>query len=152
MDYPKYADVLEGVEFLHITEFLERLLKEGKISFKNKFSKKVCYHDPCHLGRHSGVYEAPREIIKSIPGIEFVEIYRNRENSWCCGAGGGVKSSFKEWAVEISTERIEEAEETGSDILLSACPFCKTNFQDAIKASGSKIQFMDIVNLLDEIT
>jgi len=151
IDYPKYADELEGVEILHVTEYLEKLLNEGLIKFNKKFNKKVCYHDPCHLGRHSEVYDAPRNIIKAIPGIEFLEMNRSRENSWCCGAGGGVKSAYKEWAVEISTERIEEAEEIGCEILLSACPFCKTNLQDAINAKNSNIKFMDIINLLNEL-
>ncbi len=151
IDYPKYAEILEGVEFLHITEYLARLAKNGQIKFNKSFNKKVCYHDPCHLGRHSGVYGAPRELINAIPGIELLEMPRNKENSWCCGAGGGVKSAFKDWAVEISKERIEEAEQTGCEILLSACPFCKTNLQDAINTSNSKIKFMDIVNLLNEV-
>ena len=151
IDYPKYADALEGVEILHLTEYLQKLIKEGKINFPKEFNKKVTYHDPCHLGRHSEVYDAPRDIIKAIPGIELIEMPRNKETAWCCGAGGGVKAGFGDWALEISTERIEEAEKLGIDVLLSACPFCKTNLSDAIKAKGSNIKFMDIMNVLDEI-
>ena len=151
-DFPKYAEELEGVEILHITEFLEQQIQEGKLDLPKKFENTiVTYHDPCHLGRHSEVYEAPRAIIKAIPGIELVEMGRIKENAWCCGAGGGVKSGFKDWAVEISSERIKEAEKTGCTILLSACPFCKTNLIDAIKAAGSNVKFMDIVELLNEL-
>ena len=149
-DFPKYADALQGIEIVHITEFLQTMIEAGKLKLPKKLeSVIVTYHDPCHLGRHSGVYDAPRTIIKAIPGIEFVEMARIRENAWCCGAGGGVKSGFKDWAIEISNERIKEAEETGCEILLSACPFCKTNLEDAINAAGSKIQVLDIVNFLN---
>ncbi len=112
---------------------------------------KITYHDPCHLGRHSEVYDAPRNILRSIPRLELIEMPRNMENSWCCGAGGGVKSGYKDWAVEIAIERVKEAEETGAEFLISACPFCKTNLEDAINNSKANIKFLDIVQLLDEI-
>jgi heterodisulfide reductase subunit D len=149
-DFPKYAAALQGVEIVHITEFLQKMIETGKLKLPKKLENvMVTYHDPCHLGRHSGVYDAPRTIIKAIPGVQFVEMSRNRENAWCCGAGGGVKSGLKDWAIEIASERIKEAEETGCKILLSACPFCKTNLEDAINAAGSKIQVLDIVNFLN---
>ncbi|MBD3230127.1 MAG: (Fe-S)-binding protein [Candidatus Lokiarchaeota archaeon] len=151
-DFPRYADKLEGVEILHISEFLKKMLKEGKLDLSDKeFKAKVTYHDPCHLGRHSGVYDAPREIIKAIPGINLVEMPRNRENAWCCGAGGGVKAGFKEWSLEIASERVNEAEGTEAEYLLCACPFCKTGLTDAIEATNSDLKFLDIVNLLNEI-
>jgi heterodisulfide reductase subunit D len=151
-DFPKYMEQLEGVEILHITEFLQEMIQEGKLELPKKLQNViVTYHDPCHLGRHSEVYDAPRAIIQAIPGVTLVEMSRTRENAWCCGAGGGVKSGFKDWAVEISIERIKEAEETGCEILLSACPFCKTNLEDAIKAENSKIKFMDIVDFLNDL-
>jgi len=151
-DFPKYGGELKGIEVLHITEFLEKMIKEGKLILPQKFKNTmVTYHDPCHLGRHAEVYNAPRTVIKAIPGIELVEMSRIKENAWCCGAGGGVKAGFKDWAVEIASDRIKEAEETGCKILLSACPFCKTNLQDAIETTNSEIQFMDIVNFLNEL-
>jgi heterodisulfide reductase subunit D len=150
LDYPHYAQKLEGVEILHITEFLQKMIKTGKLKLK-RLDTKITYHDPCHLGRHAGIYEAPRAVIQAIPGVSLIEMARNRQNAWCCGAGGGVKSGFKDWAVEISIDRIGEAEETACDILVSACPFCKTNLQDAISASNSKLRLMDIVNLLNDL-
>ncbi|MBD3229894.1 MAG: (Fe-S)-binding protein [Candidatus Lokiarchaeota archaeon] len=151
-DFPRYTDELEDVEILHISEFLQKMIKEGKLDLSNKnFNGKVTYHDPCHLGRHSGVYDAPREIIKAIPGIELVEMPRNKENSWCCGAGGGVKAGFKEWSIEIASNRVEEAEGTGVEYLLCTCPFCKTGLTDAIEAINSDLKFLDIVNLLKKI-
>jgi heterodisulfide reductase subunit D len=151
-DFPNYGGALEGVEVIHISQFLEKMIAEGKFTLPKKFENIiVTYHDPCHLGRHSGEYDAPRAIINAIPGVELIEMARIRENAWCCGAGGGVKAGFRDWAVEISAERIKEAEETGCEILLSTCPFCKTNLQDAIAATNSKLQFMDIVNFLNEL-
>jgi Fe-S oxidoreductase len=92
------------------------LIKEGKSKFTKKVPLKVTYHDPCHLGRHlhdDGVYEPPREVLKSIPGIELVEMERNRENAWCCGAGGGVSQANTELALWTANERLKEARATG---------------------------------------
>ena len=151
MDYPKYTDKLDGIEFLHITEFLQQFISKKKLKFKKGKEFKVTYHDPCHLGRHSNIYEEPRAVLNAIPGLKLIEMPRNRENAWCCGAGGGVKAGYKEWAVEIASDRIHEAEQTNAEILTSACPFCKTNLQDAINETNSNIKFMDIVELLNEV-
>jgi len=140
-------------EVLHISEYIKRLLDENKIEFKKKLNgkRKVTYHDPCHLGRHAGVYNEPREIIKKIPGIELVEMRKIKGDATCCGAGGGVKAGYSEWALEMATGRIEEALETGAEILITTCPFCEHNFTDAIKEHNHNIQIMDLVNLLKEL-
>jgi Fe-S oxidoreductase len=96
----------------------------------------------------NGVYEPPRNVIKKIPGVELKEMERIREYSYCCGAGGGVKAQYPEFAMFAAKERIDEAESTGADVLLSACPFCSTNLKDAIEDSGSKLKFYDISELL----
>ncbi|MBD3211443.1 MAG: hypothetical protein GF311_02460 [Candidatus Lokiarchaeota archaeon] len=139
------------IEVYHITELINQLLEEEKIEFKTEYKKKVTYHDPCHLGRHSGLYDIPREVYKNIPGIEFVEMERIKENSWCCGAGGGVKIGYPEWALEVSKERLEEAKETGATILSSTCPFCRTNLSDANKEFDMGLQVIDLVEILDQI-
>ncbi len=144
-DYTDLKDL--GIEIQHISDFLLEKLKDADLK---EMGVKVTYHDPCHIGRHSGIFDTPRDLIKSIPGVDLVEMKRIRENAWCCGAGGGVKSAFKDWAVEIAIERIKEAEETGASILLSSCPFCHRNLNDAIKKSGSKMKMIDIVELLQE--
>lgn len=143
-DYPRISGDLP-FEVKHITDFL--LEKVDPLTFKED-SKKVTYHDPCHIGRHSGIYESPRQLIQKVPGVTFIELPRNRENAWCCGAGGGVKSAFKDWSVEIAGERIKEAEVLDVDLLLTSCPFCHRNLSDAIKASNSKLKVMDVVEFL----
>jgi len=139
------------IEIYHITELINNLLEEEKIEFKSEFNKTVTYHDPCHLGRHSGLYDIPREVYKKIPGIEFVEMERIKENSWCCGAGGGVKIGYPDWALEISKERVEEAKDTGATILSSTCPFCRTNLSDANQEFDISLEVIDLVEILDQL-
>ena len=95
-----------------------------------------------------GIYDAPRNILKKILGLKLVEMERIKEYAYCCGAGAGVKSAFPEFALTTAKTRIQEAEDTGAEALTSACPFCSTNLQDAIKESGSKLRFYDINELL----
>ncbi len=97
-----------------------------------------------------GVYEAPRKVISRIPGVQLVEMDRIREYSYCCGAGGGVKSAFPDFALHTGKTRISEAESTGASCIVSACPFCSTNLQDAIKDSISPLEFKDIAEILLE--
>ncbi len=150
-DYPKILKQDLGIEVLHVTEYLSNLLKDGAITITKEFPHTVTYHDPCHLGRHVGVYEAPRELLKAVPGLSFTELMRNRENAWCCGAGGGVKSGFKDWAVDIAKERVKEAEKTNAEYLVSSCPFCWRNLEDAIKTIHSGLKMVDIVEILNDI-
>ena len=96
----------------------------------------------------NGIYEPPRNILKKIPGLKFVEMERIKEYAYCCGAGAGVKSAFPEFALQTAKIRIEEAEDTGADTLVSACPFCSTNLQDGIKESGANLKYYDISELL----
>jgi heterodisulfide reductase subunit D len=141
-------------EVKHITEILVDMLNKNEIPFKTEEVEelKVTYHDPCHLGRHMDLYEVPREVIKKIPGIKLIEMKRNRKNAWCCGAGGGVKSQFADLALEISRERIEEAIESGADILSTSCPFCLDNILASYKEMSpemqEKIKVIDVIDLI----
>jgi len=153
-DYPALIGEELPFEVKHITEVLIELLNKNQIPFKPEEHEKikVTYHDPCHLGRHMDLYEIPREIISKIPGIQLVEMKRNRKNAWCCGAGGGVKSQFPDLAKDISKERIREAIESEADILTTSCPFCIGNLKDAYGELGpelqEKINLMDILDLI----
>ena len=134
-------------EVIHSVELLSKLLREGKLS-PRKMAVKVTYHDPCHLGRHSQLYDAPRDIIRSIPGVELIEMKYARELARCCGAGAGVKTANPEISLDIAKRRVEEACETGAEILLSACPFCEQSLSEAVNALGKKIRVMDVAELL----
>jgi heterodisulfide reductase subunit D len=150
-DYGKYFSN-PTFPVYHFTQYVLRLIKDKKLKFTKEIKAKVTYHDPCHLGRHSGVYDEPREILKKIPGLELVEMSRNRRGSRCCGAGGGFKSGYGDLAVNIAAERVKEAESTGAEILVTACPFCVLNLQAGAKKIGSKIKILDISQLLLEAT
>ena len=141
-----------GQNVYHFTQYVDKLIKEKKLPLNNEFNAKVTYHDPCHLGRHSKVYEAPRDVLKKIKGIDFVEMEKNRDHSRCCGAGGGYKSAFNDFAVTIAAERIKDAEEVGAEIIATACPFCVLNLKAGAKKAGSKVKVMDISEILLQVT
>ena len=138
-------------EVFHTVELVKQLLDEGRIIFNSEFQKTVTYHDPCHIGRHVGMYETPREVYNKIPGIKLVEMRRNRENAWCCGAGGGVKIGYPEWSVEVSQERLEEAKDTGASVISSICPFCRTNLSDANEKYNMDFEVIDLIEILDKL-
>jgi len=145
LDYKGVLDDLE-IEVLHTIEYVLRVLKERGISLKH-LGLNTTYHDPCHTGRHMGLYEVPREMLRQIADIS--EMKTIKENAKCCGAGGGVKKGFPELALEIAKSRVKEAEETGAKYLVSICPFCYRNLSDAIKASNSEIEMIDLLELLN---
>ena len=150
-DYGKYFSN-PTFPVYHFSQFVNDLINDKKLKFTKELNVKVTYHDPCHLGRHSGVYEEPREVIQKIPGVEFVEMPRNRRGSRCCGAGGGFKSAYNDAAVNIAAERVREAVATGADVLATTCPFCVVNLQAGAKKIGAKIRVVDISQLLLEAT
>ena len=136
----------------HFSQYVEKLIADRKLPLNHEFKAKVTYHDPCHMGRHMGVFDAPRNVLKKIKGIELVEMDRTRENSRCCGAGGGYKSQYNDMAVNIAAERIRDAEETGAEILVTCCPFCVVNLTQGAKQIGSKIKIMDLSEVLMHVT
>ncbi len=168
-----------GLEVLHISEYIEKLIKEGKLKPRKKVDLNVTYHDPCRLGRLGeswvhwegkkvqgdrfifdppkeyrrgtlGIYEPPRNILNNIPGIKLTEMTRIKEYSWCCGAGGGVSESNPDFASWTAKERIREAESTGAEAIVTACPWCEKNFNEAIKESGSSLKVFDIIELVEK--
>jgi len=149
-DWLKYGADYD-FQIYHTVELVKELLDEGKLKFMSEYNKTVTYHDPCHLGRHMEIYEVPREVYKQIPGIKLVEMKRNRENAWCCGAGGGVKIGYPEWSVEISEERLEEANTTGASVISSVCPFCRTNLSDANNNFGKNFEVIDLIEIIDKL-
>ena len=122
----------------------------GKLNQKKSIDVEINYHDPCYLGRHNRVFDEPREILASIPGLEVKELERSRETSFCCGAGGG-KIWMEEEAPRVNWNRFEEIEESGVETVAAACPFCNVMFEDAAKYVGNdKIKIKDIAELLED--
>jgi Fe-S oxidoreductase len=178
--YDKFK--LKGdLEVLHTTEYFDRLIQKRKLELKKKIDLKVAYHDPCHLGRLGepyihwegkqipgqirlfdppkefrrgsyGVYEPPREVLRSIPGMKLTEMARIKEYTWCCGAGGGVKENNPEFARWTAGERIKEAESAGAKAIVTACPGCEKNFSEAVKDGGNALEVYDVVELIDQAT
>jgi Fe-S oxidoreductase len=177
----QYAKLGLGVEVLHVVEYLERLISQGKLALKNAVPMTVTYHDPCHLGRlgepyiawngkekkilnqvHTweprrprysgayGIYDAPRSVLKSIPGVELVEMERIREYSWCCGAGGGCSETLPDFSSWTASERITEANATGAEAMVTACPWCESNFRNAVDENGKGIPVLDIIELVEK--
>ncbi len=170
--YPKKGLDL-GVPVLHTTEYTATLIKQGRLALRENVPMRVTYHDPCHLGRRGeiyksgwtgddkllrpgrfkqngvlGIYDPPRDIIRAVPGIDFVEMERIREYSWCCGAGGGVYEAFPEFAEWTAAERIEEAKATGAEAIVTACPWCERLFKDVLEESGDNMTVLDVMDLL----
>jgi Fe-S oxidoreductase len=150
--------VKKNFEVLQITEYLERLMDSGKIKYKNEVPLTVTWHDPCHMGRLArpyypgkeidGVYEQPRKILKSIPGVELVEMERIKEYAWCCGGGGGVFTGFKDFAQWTAQERLTEAKDTGASQIVTTCPWCESNLSNAAKGFEEKIEVGNLIDLM----
>jgi len=151
-DYPELTGDKLGFEVLHISEFLSDLIEKSKIKFR-EFRKKVVYHDPCQLGRGSNIYEQPRKILSAIPGVEMLEMKRNRANSWCCGSGAGqvVRLANPQLAMNIAKDRLQEANNTQAQTLVTSCPFCLT-LLSAAKRSMDKvdIELSDLITFVSQ--
>ncbi|UCH06890.1 MAG: FAD-binding protein [Deltaproteobacteria bacterium] len=148
--YPEIGDLRLAV--YHSVHYLDRLISEGKITFKNELGKKVTYHDPCDLGRALNVFEEPRNILKSIPRLEYVEMARNRLQARCCGGGGGVVAYDPETAIEMAAERVQDALDVGAEIIVSGCAACKDNLRKGAKTFPKEVRktvkIMDITEIV----
>ncbi len=146
-EYPQMGGVYEVV---HHAELIERLLNDGKIAPKLSFAEKVTYHDSCYLGRHNGVYEAPRAALSKIPGLEILEMPRNRREGFCCGAGGGRMWLEEKLGQRINQNRVDEAANTGAQVVATACPFCTTMIKDGINETGrdGALRTLDVAELV----
>ena len=191
-DYVNHSGKELPFKVRHTVELAYDMIAEGKLKIEKPYNKKVTWHDPCHSVRHVGLaiekeilnksknwlldsraadkakqahYNIPRIVLNAIPGLELLEMYRVKGDSFCCGAGGGVKAQFPDMALSTSKERLREAASTGADILMTSCPFCITNFNDGIKALkkeeeetgkdlsalGSKLEVVELLEVLDEL-
>lgn len=137
--YKTLSEDYDGLDVIHISQLLNDLIQEGKLDF-SKNDLDVTYHDSCHLARHMEVFDEPREVIKSVANL--VEMENIRENSLCCGAGGGVKSAYPEIASQMAKSRLDQAFKTNCNTLITACPFCKLNL------SNDELEVLDLTEFL----
>jgi Fe-S oxidoreductase len=149
----EYPDFGGNYEVIHHSQLLARLVAEGKLRPKDGTNQRVTYHDSCYLGRMNGIYDAPRELLSAIPGLELVEMPRNRSRGYCCGAGGGMIFLEERGGRRVNHVRSEEAAATGADAVASACPFCIQMFEEGIAATepdeSKRIKAFDIAELLE---
>jgi Fe-S oxidoreductase len=149
----EYAEFKVNFEVVHISQYLVELMKEGRLGLSKEYAKKVTYHDPCYLGRHNGIYNEPREILKKVPGLELKEMPDARVDSLCCGGGGG-----RIWMETIKSERfsdlrLDQTIAVGAEVLATSCPYCITNFEDSRmnREDSGSLEVKDITEIIQEL-
>jgi Fe-S oxidoreductase len=178
VDYPKILNIATadlGFRVVHLVEYVDELVKAGTLKLRNPVDLRLTYHDSCSLSRLSepwvpwegtrglwgvikpnlerrrgtnGVYQQPRDILNAIPGLELVEPIRKKENTFCCGAGRGTKEAFPEFAQWAAQQKLTEVKEVGAEAVVSACPWCKNNFSQAISKNEDEVKALDISELI----
>jgi Fe-S oxidoreductase len=148
----EYHELGGEFEVIHTTQYLASLIGQGKLELSKEINKKVIYSDPCYLGRHNNIYDEPRKVLQSIPGLELMEFPDAREEGLCCGGGGGRIWMDTPKGERFSDIRVKEALEKGADIIALACPYCFLNYRDSVLSMGKAeaIQVKDISELIYE--
>jgi len=149
----EYPELRVSFDIVHITEYLRELQRAGRLDMPSEHAPvRVTYHDPCYLGRHNGVYDAPRELLEAIPGVSLVEMANSGENSLCCGGGGGRIWMDTPKGERFADLRMAQAEDVGAEILATACPYCMSNFEESrlSRDDATAPRVMDVTELLVE--
>ena len=149
----EYPEFMVNFEVVHISQYLFELIHEGRIELNKAYAKKVTYHDPCYLGRHNGIYDEPREVLKRVPGLELIEMPESRVDSLCCGGGGGRIWMETPKGERFSDLRLEQAIGVGAEVLATACPYCITNFEDSRlnRENSEAIEIKEITEIIGEV-
>ena len=149
----EYPALGADFEVVHITQLLAELVEEGRIKPAKEYTKKVTYHDPCYLGRHNKIYDQPRRVLASIPGLEFIELPDSREESLCWGMGGGRVWMETKKEERFSELRINQALEAGAEVLAICCPYCMLNFDDTLLGmrKSEALDIKDISEIVSEV-
>jgi len=149
----EYPEFMVHFEVVHISEYLNELITSGRLKLTKEYAKKVTYHDPCYAGRHNGIFDEPRHTLKAVSGLDLVEMPDNRENSLCCGGGGGriwVETPKQE---RFSDLRVNQAVAVGAEVLVTSCPYCITNFEDSKLSldENTPLEIKDITEIIQEL-
>jgi len=148
----EYPEFMVHFEVFHLAQYLYKLISDGKLTFSKEYKKRVTYHDPCYLGRHNNIYDDPRQALRSIPGLELVEMADTREDSLCCGGGGGRIWMETPKGKRFSDLRVAQALAAGAEVLVTSCPYCITNFEDSrlnMEDTGA-LEIKDITEIIRE--
>jgi Fe-S oxidoreductase len=140
-------------EIVHVSELIAALLREGRLEVAGEYAKKVAYHDPCYLGRHNGIFEQPRDILKAVPGLDLRELAESRKDSLCCGMGGGRIWMETPKSERFADLRVAQALDAGAEVLATSCPYCINSFEDARLGlpDSDALEVKDITEILQEV-
>ena len=149
----EYPEFMVNFEVIHITQFISKLLEEGRLEVTKEYEKKVTYHDPCYLGRHNAIYEEPRTVLKRVPGLELAEMSESLGDSLCCGGGGGRIWMETLKGERFSDFRIEQAASVGAKVLVTSCPYCITHFEESrlTLENSESLEIKDITEIVAEV-
>ncbi|MEW5981527.1 MAG: (Fe-S)-binding protein [Acidobacteriota bacterium] len=145
-----YPELMVHFEVVHLSELLAELVADGRLALTCSLGKRVTYHDPCYLGRHSGIYDQPRSVLGRVPGLELVEMPDCRQDSLCCGGGGGRIWLETPKGERFADLRLAQARETGASVLVTSCPYCLSNFEDSRLSipGGDALEVKDLVEVV----
>jgi Fe-S oxidoreductase len=148
----EYPEFRVNFEVVHISQYLSELILKGRLALTKEVRKKVTYHDPCYLGRHNGIYDEPRDVLKNVPGLDLIEMPESRIDSLCCGGGGGRIWMETLKGERFSDFRLEHAIGVGAEVLVTSCPYCIANFEDSRSTIGvaDDIAIKDITEIIQE--
>jgi Fe-S oxidoreductase len=149
----EYPELKATFDVVHISQYLPELINNGRLQITGEYAKKITYHDPCYLGRHNGIYDEPREVLKKIPGLELNEMSESKADSLCCGMGGGRVWAETEKHERFSNLRVEQAIEVGAAEVVTSCPYCVTALEDSrlVMNHADDIEIKDITEILQEV-
>jgi Fe-S oxidoreductase len=148
----EYPEFMVNFEIVHVAQYLGELIADGRLEVDGELAKRVTYHDPCYLGRHNDIFEEPRELLAKVKDLELVEMADSRKKSLCCGGGGGRIWMETPKAERFSDLRLEQAREVEADILVTACPYCITNFEESRlnMGLGEVLEIKDISEVIND--
>ena len=149
----EYPEFMVDFEIVHISQYLSELIQAGKLELSNAYAKTVTYHDPCYLGRHNDIYDQPRDVLNRVQDLELIEMSDCRQNSLCCGGGGGRIWMDTPMEERFSDLRLKQANAIGADVLATSCPYCITNFEESRLnlEYDDVLEIKDIVEIVNEV-